>query len=515
MYKRKGISLIVLVITILVMIILAGVVVVSLQKNNPIEKAKEANFKTDLATFKEALELYHTNEIANNSNYQKNSINAIRANVATDEEHFNNMKKYINSMTKEYSKKFNIVNGELVYIGTNANEQSWANGGANSDNNESNINPNKFIMKGNGPVYFFDTIRTADNGTIFLVTNQATDLGEVPPGVKPDVGYMLVYKLDSKGREVWKKTWHFSPESGYSNLPLNIEQLKDGNYIITGNDLTQNYTTEKVSCFAMKIDGNGNLIWQKRYENPDGDSLIYSRVESIVDSDGNILIPAAQTDRSTLVTYPILYKINPSDGSVIWKNKLADDLTGIRKVIEDSRGYVTLSGNGKISILDKSTGNVKSSLLVEDHLYAAHIDKVADGKYILANATDIGEAKVINVDLTTNTYKTLINDIKAKAYHTGYYTKALSDGTIIVVTDDIYVRRYNASTGELIAEKKFATESNTSEDTTVVHSIRENKDGTITIVGMTTASELFGTTINSGSIAGFCLRINKDLTDVK
>ena len=46
--RKNGISLIVLVITILVMIILAGVVIVSLSKNNPIEKAKEAEFKTNV-----------------------------------------------------------------------------------------------------------------------------------------------------------------------------------------------------------------------------------------------------------------------------------------------------------------------------------------------------------------------------------------------------------------------------------------------------------------------------------
>ena len=61
MNKRKGISLIVLVITILVMIILAGVVVVSLQKNNPIKKAQEAKILTAVSTLKEELQLLQAN----------------------------------------------------------------------------------------------------------------------------------------------------------------------------------------------------------------------------------------------------------------------------------------------------------------------------------------------------------------------------------------------------------------------------------------------------------------------
>ena len=58
MNNKKGISLIVLVITILVMIILAGVVVVSLQKNNPIEKAKVAKLSDSVSSVRGAISQY-------------------------------------------------------------------------------------------------------------------------------------------------------------------------------------------------------------------------------------------------------------------------------------------------------------------------------------------------------------------------------------------------------------------------------------------------------------------------
>ena len=59
--NKKGISLIVLVITILVMIILAGVVIVSLQYDNPVEKAKEAKKETNIANLKQAIVQYVAN----------------------------------------------------------------------------------------------------------------------------------------------------------------------------------------------------------------------------------------------------------------------------------------------------------------------------------------------------------------------------------------------------------------------------------------------------------------------
>ena len=51
--KKKGISLITLVITIIVIVVLAAAVVLALSRNNPIENAKEATFKSDVKNLQE------------------------------------------------------------------------------------------------------------------------------------------------------------------------------------------------------------------------------------------------------------------------------------------------------------------------------------------------------------------------------------------------------------------------------------------------------------------------------
>lgn len=65
--KKIGMSLIVLVITILVMIILAGVVVVGLAGNNPIDSANSAVLLTDLNAARSTVSLYAANKLANNT----------------------------------------------------------------------------------------------------------------------------------------------------------------------------------------------------------------------------------------------------------------------------------------------------------------------------------------------------------------------------------------------------------------------------------------------------------------
>ena len=117
MNKRKGISLIVLVITILVMIILAGVVIVSLSKNNPVNKAKEATFKTDVSTFEGDLSFYLANSLAENSTLKMEDVDAAG---------YSEIKKVINSFAEKYADKFEVVDGELIYIGADDKEEVWA-----------------------------------------------------------------------------------------------------------------------------------------------------------------------------------------------------------------------------------------------------------------------------------------------------------------------------------------------------------------------------------------------------
>ena len=78
MNNKKGISLIVLVITILVMIILAGVVIVSLQNDNPINKAKYAKMVDSAQSVRSAISQYAVTKQAESSDQTgETSLNLI------------------------------------------------------------------------------------------------------------------------------------------------------------------------------------------------------------------------------------------------------------------------------------------------------------------------------------------------------------------------------------------------------------------------------------------------------
>lgn len=74
MSKSKGISLIVLVITIIVMIILAASIILSISNSGLIGKASEGTFKNDLRAAQEELQVYIQNQKLADSSYDASAL---------------------------------------------------------------------------------------------------------------------------------------------------------------------------------------------------------------------------------------------------------------------------------------------------------------------------------------------------------------------------------------------------------------------------------------------------------
>jgi uncharacterized protein (UPF0333 family) len=123
-YLKEGISLIVLVITIIVIIILAGSVILSLSKNNPITSATEAKFKTNIESYNSELTLAVATQYALNPSFDSKSINATTWNGNISNIN-GTVKQYISTMTVEDGEKYGIVGGKLVFVGLIPNEKQW------------------------------------------------------------------------------------------------------------------------------------------------------------------------------------------------------------------------------------------------------------------------------------------------------------------------------------------------------------------------------------------------------
>jgi hypothetical protein len=121
---KKGISLIVLVITIIVIIILAGSVILSLSKNNPINTATEATFKSTLESYNSELTMSISKRYVTNFSLDTTTLNAtVWDGLGTT---LGTVKEFIPSMSVDDAKNCVINEGKLVYIGTDVSKKQWA-----------------------------------------------------------------------------------------------------------------------------------------------------------------------------------------------------------------------------------------------------------------------------------------------------------------------------------------------------------------------------------------------------
>ena len=115
---NKGISLITLVITIIIIIILAGAVIFAIKQNNPVSTANAAVFKSNLSEYRSELNTYKANKYLELSGtYDPSTLN-----VTGDA-----IKDVITSMKSGDVSKYEIQAGELVYVGINDTEKEWVN----------------------------------------------------------------------------------------------------------------------------------------------------------------------------------------------------------------------------------------------------------------------------------------------------------------------------------------------------------------------------------------------------
>lgn len=145
-----------------------------------------------------------------------------------------------------------------------------------------------------------------------------------------DGGYILIYeslfgseggydygiaKIGADGSLMWDKGWGGS--SG--DAPKAVIQTKDGGYLVAGNSYSFRTGDRYCDIVLVKLDANGNLLWQKHYGGSGTDTV--SSLAPVADpagrTDGYIL--AASTNTSGDGGYDAWVLRLQSDGGILWQ----------------------------------------------------------------------------------------------------------------------------------------------------------------------------------------------------
>jgi len=223
-------------------------------------------------------------------------------------------------------------------------------------------------------------------------------------------GRMDVYliKIDKNGNKIWQKTYGGSG----SDRANAITPTKDGGYIVAG--WTFSFGNGRMDVYLIKIDKNGNKIWQKTY----GGSG-YNEADAITPTkDGGYIVAGWTSSFGNGGGDVYLIKID-KNGNKIWQKTYGGSGIDIANAITPTKdgGYIVAGvtssfGNGRMDVylikIDKNGNKIwQKTYGGSDWDGANAITPTKDGGYIVAGVTFSfgnggGDVYLIKIDKNGN-----------------------------------------------------------------------------------------------------------------
>lgn len=242
---------------------------------------------------------------------------------------------------------------------------------------------------------------------------QQTDLNK--SGNRHGVGEFWAIKTDNTGTEQWNQYY-----GGIDNdRAYDVIQTTDGGFIMVGNtesddfDITNSFGS--YDYWVVKIDPSGNLVWQKNYGGS-GIEIAYAITKT---NDGNYLILGDTRSSDNQVTNPKgnadawLIKIN-DNGDLLWQKSYGGSQfdTG-RSIIEKPDGNLIIFGTSRSNDQDVSNNygqsdfwlviaNAQGEIIFEKNYGGSALDFgnasifTSTGNIVLAGSTESNDFDIPN-----------------------------------------------------------------------------------------------------------------------
>ena len=236
------------------------------------------------------------------------------------------------------------------------------------------------------------------DGNVVMAGYTSSHDGDVEPGTKGDYDYWIV-KADTSGKLLWKKTYGGTGDD-YATC---IKAAPNGGYLVGGrtesNDFDVTYNRGFSDAWLIRLDEQGNRLWQKTYGGHEYDYISAMTVQA----DGSCLLAGyTNSDNDDIPGNSgsidgWLLKVDAA-GSTIWSKTyggIAGDL--LFDVVATKGGFIAVGGSGSKEVQDydvwalkvDAAGNKlwsKSYGGTMDEL-AAHVIALSDGGFLLAATT--------------------------------------------------------------------------------------------------------------------------------
>ena len=292
-------------------------------------------------------------------------------------------------------------------------------------------------------------------------------------------------------QNIWQKTYG----GGGDDDAWSIQQTKDGGYIVAGS--TESFGAGGYDVYLIKLDENGNMVWEKTYGGSDDD-----RAYSIQQTTDGGYIVAGRTN-SFGAGYADVYLIKlDADGKMVWEKTYGgsddDGAWSIQQTKDGGyivAGYTSSFGAGGLDVyvikLDANGNELWKKTYGGSDDEIAVIKQTKDGGYIVAGWTKsfgAGSLDVYIIKLDANGNKVWEKTYGGSGDDWANSIQQTTDGGYIVAGGtysfgagslDVYIIKLDAN-GTKLWEKTFG-ESNDDD----AWSIQQTKDGGYIVAGYT------------------------------
>ena len=175
--RNKGITLIALVVTVIVLLILAGVSIAMLTGNSGIlTQSRNAKIATELSSYKEELELFKIEQISKNDSFLEESLTAGKNNLFYNtqdqsEQGKGTIRDIITNISDDYFEKLEVIKGELL-INTKDNNEIKVAKELGIEVNPYDIDENGVLQSSGNNLALMD-----ENGTL-VIPDSVVEIGE-------------------------------------------------------------------------------------------------------------------------------------------------------------------------------------------------------------------------------------------------------------------------------------------------------------------------------------------------
>ena len=256
-------------------------------------------------------------------------------------------------------------------------------------NPDGNLEWGKIIGSGNDKVV---SIKQTTEGGYIAAVNHMLIISGMPPSYITQYSFI---KLDALGNTEWDKIYGGAKEDVMTSLTI----AADGGYIASGysNSADGDVTgvKGKYDYWILKVDVNGNKLWQKTMggtENDYAHSIAntedggYIVAGETLSKDGDVVYTHGQSDAW-------IVKLN-SSGTIQWRNSFGGSGNDIAKAVIQTRDH----SYAFVATTSSSNGDVTGQKGVSDYW----IVKLGSEKYVLQSDESDANFAIIPLDVESN-----------------------------------------------------------------------------------------------------------------